>query len=402
MERMRKIGLLVLISFLLALIICLPLFNKWLNVLLRVSETERKNNKGITFSIQHEDNPLNKELQDFAALYNALIENQKEGYKYYEIYSQYLENFSEQKEFYSAISGELENQCSAIDCIQISKNVIDDFHIKILKGSSLLENDFILKKENEIPILMGNLYSSIYKLEDTFIFTYLYDDYTFKVVGFLEKGSQIDSFDYPIDLDKYIVMPSFTIEDNVEITDGLKIHYANKTSGIIEVLEDNKEIFYSFVRPLLENADVFITCSGDFTEPAPHYGTLISIRNTDTDVLSPLDGVTMEVTECSDISVTVRIVNDTDKDIQCGEDFCLEVQDEETGEWRKLDEVIDNAAFNAIAYMVQKDSPYEAVIDFEWLYGKLEPGRYRIVKTVTDFRGTGDFTDYTFTAEFSI
>ena len=153
---------------------------------------------------------------------------------------------------------------------------------------------------------------------------------------------------------------------------------------------------------LKTGAEVFITCSGDFTEPAPHYGTLISIRNTDTDVLSPLDGVTMEVTECSDISVTVRIVNDTDKDIQCGEDFCLEVQDEETGEWRKLDEVIDNAAFNAIAYMVQKDSPYEAVIDFEWLYGKLEPGRYRIVKTVTDFRGTGDFTDYTFTAEFSI
>ena len=149
-------------------------------------------------------------------------------------------------------------------------------------------------------------------------------------------------------------------------------------------------------------AEVLITCSGDFTEPAPHYGTLISIRNADTDVLSQLDGVTMEVTECSDTSVTVKITNDTDKDIQCGEDFCLEVQDEETGEWRKLDEVIDNAAFNAIAYMVQKDSPYEAVIDFEWIYGKLEPGRYRIVKTVMDFRGTGDFTDYTFTAEFSI
>lgn len=52
--------------------------------------------------------------------------------------------------------------------------------------------------------------------------------------------------------------------------------------------------------------------------------------------------------------------------------------------------------------MVQKDSAYEAVIDFEWLYGKLEPGRYRIVKTVTDFRGTGDFADYTYIAEFSI
>lgn len=117
---------------------------------------------------------------------------------------------------------------------------------------------------------------------------------------------------------------------------------------------------------------------------------------------SLLDGVTMEVTECFDTSVTVRIVNVTDKDIQCGEDFCLETQDEETGEWRELDEVIDNAAFNAIAYMIQKDSPYETVIDFEWLYGRLEPGRYRIVKTVTDFRGTGDYTDYVFTAEFSI
>ncbi len=150
------------------------------------------------------------------------------------------------------------------------------------------------------------------------------------------------------------------------------------------------------------DTEVLITCSGDFIESALHYGTLISIRKADTDVLSPLDGVTMEVTECSDTSVTVRIVNVTDKDIQCGEDFCLETQDEETGEWRELDEVIDNAAFNAIAYMIQKDSPYETVIDFEWLYGRLEPGRYHIVKTVTDFRGTGHYTDYVFTAEFSI
>ncbi len=43
-----------------------------------------------------------------------------------------------------------------------------------------------------------------------------------------------------------------------------------------------------------------------------------------------------------------------------------------TGGWRELDEVIDNAAFTMEAYMVQKDFPYETVIDFEWLYGKLE------------------------------
>ena len=38
-------------------------------------------------------------------------------------------------------------------------------------------------------------------------------------------------------------------------------------------------------------AEVLITCSGDFTEPAPHYGTLISIRNADTDV--PLKSITV-------------------------------------------------------------------------------------------------------------
>lgn len=122
----------------------------------------------------------------------------------------------------------------------------------------------------------------------------------------------------------------------------------------------------------------------------------------DTDVSSSLDGVTMEVTEYSDTSATVKIMNDTDKEIRCGDDFYLQMQDEETGEWRELDKVIDNADFTMAAYMIQKDSPYETAIDFEWLYGKLEPGTYRIVKTVTDFRGTGDYTDYIFTAEFHI
>ena len=123
---------------------------------------------------------------------------------------------------------------------------------------------------------------------------------------------------------------------------------------------------------------------------------------TDTDVPSLLDGVTMEVTEYSDTSVTVRITNDTDMDIMCGEDFCLKILDEETGEWRDQDTVIDGYGFFDEAYMIQKDSPYEMVIDFEWLYGKLVPGRYQIVKTVMDFRGTGDYTKYVFAAEFDI
>ena len=83
----------------------------------------------------------------------------------------------------------------------------------------------------------------------------------------------------------------------------------------------------------------------------------------DANVFSPLVGVTMEVMEYSDTSVSVRITNDTDKDIQCGSDFCLKMQNEETEEWRERDEVIDNAAFTMEAYRIQKDSPYETYND---------------------------------------
>ena len=126
------------------------------------------------------------------------------------------------------------------------------------------------------------------------------------------------------------------------------------------------------------------------------------VQAMDADVLFPIDGVTMEVLDCTDTSVTIRITNDTDKDINCGTDFHLNMLDEKTGEWRELDTVIDDAAFDAVAIMIQKDAPYETVIDFEWLYGKLKPGKYQIVKTVMDFRGTGDYTNYVYAAEFDI
>lgn len=190
-------------------------------------------------------------------------------------------------------------------------------------------------------------------------------------------------------------------------------------SGLYVIRYDMEEPYYVLV-------------GGADTETIPMYIRLVSTQNTDnyidirtesiddflaenynqewkiesgdvdTNMSSPLDGVTMEVTKCSDISVTVKIVNDTEKYIQCGDAFYLEVQDEESVEWRKLDTIIDNAAFDAIAHIIQKDSPYEMVIDFEWLYGKLEPGRYRIVKTITGFRGSGDYTDYIYTAEFTV
>ena len=59
-------------------------------------------------------------------------------------------------------------------------------------------------------------------------------------------------------------------------------------------------------------------------------------------------------------------------------------------------------AFHSIAYSMPENQPVEWKADWEALYGTLEPGRYRLVKPVMDFRGAGDFTEYGLTAEFEL
>ena len=122
----------------------------------------------------------------------------------------------------------------------------------------------------------------------------------------------------------------------------------------------------------------------------------------DAGTVSLIDGVTMEVTKVSDGSVTLQITNKTDKNIQFGDAYYLEGQERESGQWRRLTPIIDNGEFHMVAYMLQDNSTANQNVNFEWLYGKLEPGKYRIIKEITDVRDTGDYVDYTYIAEFDV
>ena len=51
--------------------------------------------------------------------------------------------------------------------------------------------------------------------------------------------------------------------------------------------------------------------------------------------------------------------------------------------------------FDSIAYMIAAGERTECELDWEWLYGELPAGEYRVEKAVHDFRGTGDFDEYT-------
>lgn len=100
------------------------------------------------------------------------------------------------------------------------------------------------------------------------------------------------------------------------------------------------------------------------------------------------------------VSLSLTLSNDTDLNIQYGDEYYLEKW--EDGAWSRVPYAEESYGFPSIAYNVPKGSPAEIDIDWSILYGDLEPGQYRIVKKISDFRGTGDYDDYDLHAEFAI
>jgi hypothetical protein len=114
------------------------------------------------------------------------------------------------------------------------------------------------------------------------------------------------------------------------------------------------------------------------------------------------DGVAMikkEGTVSSD-GLTVVFENNSDKQCTFGEYFLLEKKINQ--KWYQVPVIIDNYGFNMIGYNLAPGESRELEVKWEWLYGNLDAGEYRIVKDILDFREAGDFDEYYLTAEFTI
>ena len=55
-----------------------------------------------------------------------------------------------------------------------------------------------------------------------------------------------------------------------------------------------------------------------------------------------------------------------------------------------------------IAWMIPMNDSCEWEVDWEWLYGAIPSGKYRIGKSIMDFRQSGDFDTAVYYAEFEI
>lgn len=121
------------------------------------------------------------------------------------------------------------------------------------------------------------------------------------------------------------------------------------------------------------------------------------------DVVNNLEGVEMEIEEntVTPTGLTVIFNNETDKECIFGEYYILEKNVD--GNWYEVPVIIDGVyAFESIGYNLEPSKTRTWSVNWEWLYGNLDPGEYRIVKDVLIFREAGDYDKHFLTAEFVI
>lgn len=115
-------------------------------------------------------------------------------------------------------------------------------------------------------------------------------------------------------------------------------------------------------------------------------------------------GLSLEVTECTNTEATLifrQSGGSPTGELEFGDVYSIERC--EDGEWVDVPVVIKgNYAFCMLAYVIPLSGDREFQVDWEWLYGELEPGEYRIRTKVDDFRKSGDYDAYEMYAYFEI
>lgn len=115
-------------------------------------------------------------------------------------------------------------------------------------------------------------------------------------------------------------------------------------------------------------------------------------------------GVTLSAEDVTPTGMTLVCTQSGGKyegELYTGSRFVLERFVE--GEWLpvsiKPEEEVD---WTMIALGIQPNTTTKWTVNWEFLYGFLEPGTYRISKEIMDFRGPGQYTEKTYYAEFGI
>lgn len=160
----------------------------------------------------------------------------------------------------------------------------------------------------------------------------------------------------------------------------------NDEEAIARITEEKEALEMNLVQ--IEEQINEITAEEERRDKEENFGVWMKVKN-----LTPSGG-TLEFRH-------KEIRNHPNGTLSFGDDFVIEKADGD--EWKELPVVVDgDYGFNDIAYNLEKWAYTEAEINWEWLYGKLSKGKYRLSKTVTDTKDSGEYDEYTVYAQFTI
>lgn len=235
----------------LLLLFLLTLADTGIGLIRMESELSALNGGTVFFRISQESSPFQAEIEQYRNLLSRLKET--DLYTYYEISSQPLEI---KDDMFRNLENEAEGTNSWTKAVQISENVLKDFECSLLSGKLFSAKDFLFDGTKDIPVILGNLYSGMYEEGSRFQGKYLYDTYTFCVIGILASDSKIQIPIGTTFLDDCVILPSFDIKEEVMVTDGLKIHYANKTSGTIKAAAGRGKQAVEYFLPFINTTEI--------------------------------------------------------------------------------------------------------------------------------------------------
>ncbi len=93
-----------------------------------------------------------------------------------------------------------------------------------------------------------------------------------------------------------------------------------------------------------------------------------------------VENVTIQISDISPSGATLVITDTNPEPYLYGEWY--KIQKLTDGQWQDVPHVIDNYAFTAIGYLPDENGEVKFTINWEWLYGTLPAGTYRIFKEV--------------------
>ena len=217
------------------------------------------------------------------------------------------------------------------------------------------------KDAGEPDSLTGQDYfnAKVTQVNDNFILA----EVTENVSGAISVGTEVSISKKNISSEPY---PELVVGDNIRVV------YAG------EVLEKDPPGFQKII-------SVFkLDENGVVDEGFPDWGLTLSVK---------------DVTESGLTLVCTQSGGELTGELQTGSDYRLIVLKEA---WEDVPTIIEDYGWDMIAYGVAKDDVTEFEYNWEWLYGKLPAGTYRMVKGFTEYRESGDYDNFAYWTEFEI